>query len=103
MRNHRHRGHEARRALAVLAVRALRVGAFGLMFGPILLVVLLSFSGDAYTTLPPASYSLRWYYNVFARREFVDSFLTSLSVAALVTPISVLTGTLAAYGLSTLR
>lgn len=77
----------------------LRAAAFILLFLPILLVVVTSFSGDAYTILPPRSYSLRWYWNVFARQEFVSGFGTSLSVAAISTPLSVCIGTLAAYGL----
>ncbi len=99
MRNHRHAGHRFRRSLAFFLVWTLRGGAFLLLFLPILLVVLLSFSGDAYTTLPPHSYSMRWYANVFATGEFVDSFFISAIVAMTATPISVIIGTLTAYGL----
>ncbi|VTU15169.1 Inner membrane ABC transporter permease protein YdcV [Variovorax sp. PBL-H6] len=99
MRKHRNGAHRARRSLAFGVVWALRAAAFGLLFLPILLVVLLSFSGDAYTTLPPQSYSLRWYANAMSRGEFVESFMTSVQVAALATPLSVVIGTLAAYGL----
>ncbi|WP_397475857.1 ABC transporter permease [Pusillimonas sp.] len=91
--------YRIRRWLAYSGVWILRVSAFGLLFLPILLVMLLSFGGDAYTTLPPQSYSMRWYANIFARNEFIDSFFTSLQVAALSTPISVIVGTLSAYGL----
>jgi putative spermidine/putrescine transport system permease protein len=77
----------------------LRGAAFTLLFLPILLVILTSFAGDAFNTLPPQSYSLRWYANAFVRGEFVSSLFTSLAVAAISTPLSVATGTLAAYGL----
>jgi putative spermidine/putrescine transport system permease protein len=70
-----------------------------LLFVPILLVIVTSFSGDAYTTLPPRSWSMRWYWNAFVRAEFVSGFMTSLTVAAISTPLSVGTGTLAAYAL----
>ncbi|MBB3182426.1 ABC transporter permease [Variovorax sp. Sphag1AA] len=99
MRNHRNSMHRARLSLAFFAVWVLRAAAFGLLFLPILLVILLSFSGDSYTTLPPQSYSLRWYANALLRGEFVDSFITSVQVAVLATPVSVAIGTLAAYGL----
>ena len=99
MRSHRNSIHRARRVLAYGAVWTLRAAAFGLLFLPIVLVILLSFSGDAYTTLPPNSYSLRWYANAISRNEFVESFLTSVQVAVLATPLSVVIGTLAAYGL----
>lgn len=99
MRRHRNGAHRAGRVLAFGAVWALRAAAFVLLFLPMALVILLSFSGDAYTTLPPSSYSLRWYANAVARNEFVESFLTSVQVAMLATPLSVVIGTLAAYGL----
>lgn len=99
MRNHRNALHRARRQLAFGSVWTLRGAAFVLLFLPILLVILMSFSGDAFSTLPPRSYSLRWYWNVFARDEFVSSLMTSLTVAAVSTPVSVVLGTLAAYGL----
>ncbi|MGD9944389.1 MAG: ABC transporter permease [Burkholderiaceae bacterium] len=99
MRNHRRIWHRARRHAAFGSVWVLRAAAFLLLFLPIVLVILLSFSGDTYTMLPPRSYSLRWYWNIFERNEFVSSFLTSLVVAGLTTPISVAMGTLAAYGL----
>jgi putative spermidine/putrescine transport system permease protein len=88
-----------RRLLAFGTVWALRGATFALLFMPILLVIALSFGGESFTTIPPHSYSLRWYRNIFERDEFVSSFLTSLSIAAIVTPVSVLIGTMAAYGL----
>src|SRR5690554_5330909 len=99
LRRHQHPLVKLRRPLAFSAVWMLRAGAFMLLFLPILLVMLLSFGNEAFTTIPPRSYSLRWYWNIFERDEFVSSFLTSLSVAALVTPISVLLGTSSAYAL----
>ena len=99
MRRHRNLLLRARRRAAFGSVWVLRGAAFTLLFLPILLVLLTSFSGDAYTTFPPRSYSLRWFANVFARGEFVSSLWTSLTVAAIATPLSVIVGTLAAYGL----
>ena len=78
-------------------VWVLRVVAFALLFSPILLVIVLSFGGEAYTTIPPHSYSLRWYRNIFARDEFVSGFFTSLIVAVVAVPASVLLGTSSAY------
>jgi putative spermidine/putrescine transport system permease protein len=99
MRSHRTHFHRVRRQLAFGSVWTLRAATFVLLFLPIVLVILTSFSGDAYTMLPPRSYSLRWYWNIFARDEFVSSFMTSVAVAAISTPLSVAIGTLAAYGL----
>jgi len=88
-----------RRPLGFAALWLLRIGAFALLFAPILLVIVLSFGGDAFTSIPPHSYSLRWYRNIFARDEFVSSFFTSLTVALIAMPVSVLLGTSSAYAL----
>jgi putative spermidine/putrescine transport system permease protein len=88
-----------RRPLALTAVWCLRAAAFLLLFTPIVLVILLSFGGDAFTSIPPRSYSLRWYRNIFARDEFVSAFFTSITVAVIVTPVSVALGTASAYAL----
>jgi putative spermidine/putrescine transport system permease protein len=90
----RHRG-----AAALALVWALRAATILLLFAPIGLVILLSFGAGSFTTIPPTGYSLRWYENVFVRDEFVQGFLTSLAIAAIVTPASVAIGTSAAYAL----
>lgn len=89
----------ARRPLAFVVVWLLRIVAFALLFSPILLVIVLSVGGDAYTSIPPHTFSMRWYRNIFARGEFVSSFFTSLTVALVATPVSVLLGTSSAYAL----
>lgn len=91
------RRSKVRSAFTVLWL--LRIAAFVLLFLPILLVIVMSFGNDAYATLPPRSWSLRWYRNIFARTEFMSSLVTSLTVAAFAAPVSVVTGTLAAYAL----
>ena len=98
---HKHRGALARvrLRLGITALWLLRIAAFVLLFAPIALVAGMSFGGDAYATFPPHSLSLKWYANVFRREEFISSFLTSLAIAVLVTPVAVTTGTMAAYGL----
>jgi len=99
MRSHRGAAARIRLRVGIGALWLTRIGAFALLFVPIALVIAMSFGGDAYATFPPRSWSFKWYVNVFRRDEFISSFLTSLTVAALVTPISVTIGTLAAYGL----
>ncbi len=99
MPRHRSAAAKARLRVAIGVLWLLRIGAFALLFVPIALVIAMSFGGDAYATFPPRSWSFKWYVNVFQNDQFVSSFLTSLTVAALVTPISVVIGTLAAYGL----
>ncbi|OZI20319.1 hypothetical protein CAL26_22570 [Bordetella genomosp. 9] len=99
MRGHLDGFRRLRRPAGFSVVWALRASALLLLLAPILLVVVSSFGAHAYTTIPPTELSLRWYANIFARDEFTSSFLASLGIAAIVTPVSVLTGTLAAYGM----
>jgi putative spermidine/putrescine transport system permease protein len=88
-----------RRPLAFGVVWTLRSAAFALLFLPIVLVVALSFGADSYTAIPPSGYSLRWYWNILKHEAFLSGLLTSLTVAAVVTPTSVIIGTLSAYAL----
>lgn len=99
MRKHRGLFARLRRTVGFSIVWCLRGSAFALLFAPIGLVALLSFSASSYTSIPPNAYSMRWYWNIFHKQEFVSSFVTSLEIAVVVTPISVAIGTLAAYGL----
>jgi putative spermidine/putrescine transport system permease protein len=86
-------------AAATMGVAATRALAIVLLAAPIVLVVFLSFGAEQYTVIPPAAYSLQWYRNIFAQREFVPAFVTSVKIAAVVTVLSVVTGTLAACAL----
>ena len=77
----------------------LRAAALLVLVVPIVLVVGLSFARDAYVAIPPSGYSLRWYANIVAERDFLPAFAVSLEVALIVTAVSVSAGTLAACGL----
>lgn len=85
--------------MAFVAVWLLRAMAFMLLFVPIALIIVLSFAADRYTVIPPTGYSVRWYLNILEQEEFISGFLTSLRIALIVTPASVIVGTLAAYAL----
>ena len=82
-----------------VVVWLLRAGALLVLVVPIALVVGLSFARDAYVVIPPSGYSLRWYANIVAERDFLPAFVVSLEVALIVTAVSVSAGTLAACGL----
>ncbi len=102
---HRRQGIAVRAAdaLGIGIVHAARTAAMLLLLGPIGLVIFLSFGADAYTTIPPSGYSLKWYENVFAEPEFVSSFWVSIQVAAIVTPVSLVIGTLGGFALHRYR
>lgn len=82
------------------AVWLARAAAILLLMVPIGLVIFLSFGADTYTVIPPTGYSVRWYRNIFAQPEFLPALVTSVRIGVVVTAISLLLGTLAAYALA---
>src|SRR3989304_405037 len=66
---------------------------------PVLVVVPMSFSSSRYLQFPPPGLSLRWYTNYLGDPEWTGATVRSLSVAALVTAICTVVGTMAALGL----
>ena len=66
---------------------------------PILIIVPTSFNASAYMEFPPRAWSLRWYANFFASRQWTDAAWLSLRVAVVVAAISTLLGTLAAFAI----
>ena len=69
------------------------------LLAPIIVVVIGSFSSEAYLVFPPRGFSLRWYGQFFSSREFVASTLVSLRIGALTMMISTALGVLASMGL----
>jgi len=79
----------------------------GLMFlfllAPLLVVLPISFSGDAYMAFPPSSWSVKWYGAIFADAKMTAAFSVSLILAIVVTVLSLLIGLPAAYALVRLK
>lgn len=73
------------------------------LIAPTLIVIPISFSADRYMTFPPTAWSTRWYETFFQGREWREATYTSLSAALLTTILSTMFGTLAAYGINTVR
>lgn len=85
--------------------RSPATGAFtiaGLVFlwAPLLLVALFSFHSTGSLTFPFEGFSTRWYDEVFANEVIGTAAKNSLIVATSTALITVLLGTLAAYGLT---
>lgn len=70
------------------------------LVAPALIVLPLSFTGQASLVFPPRSWSLRWYANFFGDPAWIGAFWTSIQVAVLVTVVSTVIGTAAAVGLT---
>jgi len=75
---------------------------FGFMFllGPILIVVVSSFTSASYLTFPPQDFSIRWYAEVLSLSWFSRSILSSFAIAILATAISAVIGVLVARALA---
>jgi len=70
------------------------------LFVPIAVVVLFSFHSTGGLSFPFRGFSLRWYEQVFSSPEFRQASVNSLVVATATAVVTLLLGTLAAYGLS---
>jgi putative spermidine/putrescine transport system permease protein len=69
------------------------------LLGPILIIVLTSFTATNSTALPPSGFSMRWYGAFFRAENFTDAFLFSIKLASMTAPIATLIGFLAAYSI----
>jgi putative spermidine/putrescine transport system permease protein len=66
---------------------------------PLLVTVAVSFGSSGIFTLPPPSWSLRWFEKLATTRGLWPSLLTSLEVAAFATAVALVLGTLCAIAL----
>ena len=69
------------------------------ILGPLVVIVGGSFTETPYVAFPPTGFTLRWYAQLMHRRDFLDSFLVSVALAALCSIASMLLGMAAAVGL----
>ncbi|WP_336626318.1 MULTISPECIES: ABC transporter permease [unclassified Microbacterium] len=70
---------------------------------PTLVLVPISFSEKASFNFPAQGFSFQWYENFFTDRSWIRSTVLSIQIGLTVTVISVVLGTLAAFGLSKVK
>jgi putative spermidine/putrescine transport system permease protein len=97
------RGSRPRERLARFAFQSAVVAAFVFMVLPIAMVLWLSFFSNEILSLPPEGYSLRWYSEMLAQRQFIGGFWTSLNVALLATACGLTVTTPASFALTRLK
>ncbi|MGU3494963.1 ABC transporter permease [Xanthobacteraceae bacterium A53D] len=85
------------------ALKVLALVMFIFLLAPLLVVLPISFSGDAYMAFPPSSWSVKWYFAIFSDTKMTAAFTISLLLALVVTVISLLVGLPAAYALVRLK
>jgi putative spermidine/putrescine transport system permease protein len=81
------------------AVDAVGLAVYAFLLAPLVVVVLASLNAANYLTFPPRGISLRWYRALWESDLWAESFRLSLLVTAIVTPLVLAIGTLAAYAL----
>lgn len=73
------------------------------LLAPVVVVLPLSFSGEAFLSFPPKSWSTRWYVQLVHQPKIIAAFWTSLGLAAATCALSIGIGLPAAYALVRLR
>lgn len=73
---------------------------YAFVFGPLVLVALVSFSADSYLSFPPSGWSLRWYRALIESTKFTSAAGVSLAIALAVSTASLALGIPAALALA---
>ena len=79
---------------------AITIASLVFLFVPLAVVVLFSFHKTGGLSFPFEGFSLRWYREVFSSFEFRTSLKNSAIVASVTAVLTLVLGTMAAYGLS---
>ncbi len=70
---------------------------------PIFVIVFSAFSPSEYPKFPPKGFSFRWFTAVFENPQWLDSLWMSAILLIIVTPLTVILGTMASYALARLK
>ena len=71
---------------------------FAFLFLPIIVLIIYSFNSSSMNIIFE-NFTFDWYKNLFSNTDLIESFVNTLIVAGVSTIISVIIGTIAAYGL----
>ncbi len=74
-----------------------------LLYGPIVILALFSLNDSIVIALPFEGFTTRWYTEALANPVLLEGLRNSLGVALVVTPISLVLGTLAAFAVTRFR
>ena len=69
------------------------------ILGPVIVIVLSSFTTSMFATFPPKGFTLQWYGNIGTYPEFIGSIGISLIIATMVTIVALFFGILASYSI----
>ena len=85
------------RRWAAFLLRLYVAAACVYLLAPILIVVILAFSGEGYLHFPPTSLSLQWFARFFGDSQWQHALLSSLVIGAIACLVSTTVGFFAAY------
>ena len=102
-RVHRSVGHRIRGRMPGIAGGVLVAFVMVVLFGPVLMLALFSFNDSSIISLPWEGFTTKWYEEAWANGQARDAVMNSLLVATIVMVLSVVLGTMAAWGLTRLR
>ena len=83
-----------------MLLRAVTYAIVVVLLLPLAVIVATSFTTLGYVSFPPQGFTLRWYGEALGKREFLDSFVLSLGVAAMTALLATLLGTPVAVALA---
>jgi putative spermidine/putrescine transport system permease protein len=86
-----------------ILLRAIIVALYVFLLAPIAIVVLTSFSNDAYLAFPPAHWGLGGYVTLFRNETFRAGLETSLALGIVVTLLTLAIGTAASFAIARFR
>ena len=69
------------------------------LVAPLVILVIQSFTNESYLSFPPPSFGVRWYREVLTAEHWRESIVLSVIIATVVTPLSLVVGSLVAFGL----
>ncbi|KAE8765686.1 ABC transporter permease subunit [Georgenia thermotolerans] len=76
------------------------VVALFVSLAPMVAIVMLGFSNDAFLRFPPSAYSTRWFEAYFSNTRWLDSTWLSLSIAGGAAVIAIVLAAMAAFGIA---
>jgi putative spermidine/putrescine transport system permease protein len=84
-------------------LKAIAFVMFLFLLAPVLITLPISFSGDVYLSFPPKSWSVRWYPAILANTKMMTAFGVSLTLAVVVTALTLAISVPAAWALARVR
>jgi putative spermidine/putrescine transport system permease protein len=69
------------------------------VLAPLVILLIASFTNAGYVSFPPEGLGVRWYLAAFENAQFADALKLTLLLALIVSPISTIIGTAAAFSL----